>query len=70
MQNDLHTLPWASNQLHVVENYLEAVGVITALKAGITLSSLRRPLASAKIENRKFENQQAKQEKSIKEVKA
>ena len=54
MQNDLHTLPWASNQLHVVKNYLEAVGVITALKAGITLSSLRRPLASTNIENRKF----------------
>ena len=69
MQNDLHTLPWASNQLHVVENYLEAVGVITALKAGITLSSLRRPLASTNVENRKFETQRTRQEKSIKEVK-
>jgi hypothetical protein len=52
-----------------VENYLEAVGVITALKAGITLSSLSRPLAASKIENRKFETQQLRQEKSIKEVK-
>jgi hypothetical protein len=69
MQNDLHTLPWASSQLHVVENYLEAVGVITALKAGITLSSLRRPLASTNIENRKFQTQRTRQEKSIKEVK-
>ena len=69
MQNDLHTLPWASNQLHVVENYLEAVGVITALKAGITISSLRRPLAVSKIEHRKFETRHSRQEKSIKEIK-
>ncbi len=69
MQNDLHTLPWASNQLHVVENYLEAVGVITALKAGITLSSLCRPLASTSIENRKFETKSNRQEESIREIK-
>ena len=57
MQNDLHVLPWASNQLHVVENYWEAVGVMTALKAGITPSSLRRPLTATRVENRKFESQ-------------
>ena len=55
MQNDLRALPWAPNQLHVVENYWEAVGVMTALKAGITPSSLRRPLAATKLEKRKFE---------------
>ena len=57
MQNDLHVLPWASNQLHVVENYWEAVGVMTALKAGITPSSLRRPLAATRVEKRKFDAQ-------------
>jgi hypothetical protein len=57
MQNDLRALPWAPNQLHVVENYWEAVGVMTALKAGITPSSLRRPLAATKLEKRKFEAQ-------------
>jgi hypothetical protein len=54
MQNDLQALPWAPGQLHVVENYWEAVGVMTALKAGITPGSLRRPLAATKIENRKL----------------
>ena len=57
MQNDLHVLPWASNQLHMVENYWEAVGVMTALKAGITPSSLRRPLTATRVEKRKFEPQ-------------
>jgi len=54
MQNDLRVLPWASNQLHIVENYWEAVGVMTALKAGIAPSSLRRPLAATKVEKRTF----------------
>ena len=54
MENDLHALPWASGQLHVVENYWEAVGVMTALKAGITPSSLRRPIAATSVENRNF----------------
>ena len=47
----------ASNQLHVVENYWEAVGVMTTLKAGITPSSLRRPLAATRVEKRKFDAQ-------------
>ena len=55
MENDLHALPWAPGQLHIVENYWEAVGVMTALKAGITPSSLRRPITSANVENRNFE---------------
>ncbi|MBT7267403.1 MAG: DUF3326 domain-containing protein [Rhodospirillaceae bacterium] len=69
MQNDLRALPWAPNQLHVVENYWEAVGVMTALKAGITPSSLRRPLAATNVEKRKFETQRARQEEPIKEIK-
>ena len=55
MENDLHSLPWAPGQLHIVGNYWEAVGVMTALKAGITPSSLRRPITSANVENRNFE---------------
>ena len=58
MQNDLHALPWAPGQLYVVENYWEAVGVMTALKAGIAPASLRRPLAATRIEKRKFESQE------------
>lgn len=57
MKNDLQKLPWAPDQLHIVENYWEAVGVMSALKAGITPSSLRRPIAATQVENRKFETQ-------------
>ena len=49
MRNDLHSLPWAPSQLHVVENYWEAVGVMTAIKAGIPPESVRRPLAAARV---------------------
>ncbi|MBT3990842.1 MAG: DUF3326 domain-containing protein [Rhodospirillaceae bacterium] len=69
MQNDLQALPWAPGQLHLVENYWEAVGVMTALKSGITPSSLRRPLAATKIEKRKFETQRVRLDESIKEFK-
>jgi hypothetical protein len=55
MKNDLQVLPWGPNQLYIVENYWEAVGVMTALKSGITPSSLRRPLTATKVEKRKFE---------------
>ena len=51
-RNDLRALPWAPDQLHVVENYWEAVGVMTALKAGIAPNSLRRPLAATWVETR------------------
>ncbi len=61
MKNDLLTLPWAPNQLHVVENYWEAVGVITALKAGVSPSSLRRPLPATYVEKKKFSNTDAHQ---------
>lgn len=48
MKNDLTTLPWARNQLHIVENYLEALGVMAALKSGVAMDTLRRPLANAR----------------------
>jgi hypothetical protein len=47
MRNDLTTLPWAPNQLYVVETYLEAVGIMSALKNGIAVDTLRRPIANA-----------------------
>ena len=49
MENDLNALPWAPGQLNIVENYWEAVGVMTALKAGIKPASLRRPLTSTTV---------------------
>ena len=52
MRNDLGLLPWAPGQLHVVENYWEACGVMAALKAGIVPGALRRPLAATRVETR------------------
>ena len=57
MENNLALLPWAEGQLHVVDNYWEAVGVMTAIKAGITPNSLRRPLGATRVEERKVESQ-------------
>ncbi len=50
MRNDLAQLPWAAEQLHVVENYWEAVGVMGALKEGLSPGSVRRPLRDVSIE--------------------
>ncbi len=52
MRNDLASLPWATNQLYVVENYWEAVGVLTAIRAGIPPESVRRPLAATVTEKK------------------
>ena len=60
MRNDLRALPWAPGQLHVVENYWEAVGVMTALKAGVAPGSLRRPLAATRVETRISESRESK----------
>lgn len=50
MRNDLTTLPWAAEQLHVVENYWEAAGVIAAIKAGVAPESVRRPMRRVPVE--------------------
>ena len=52
MKNDLTALPWAPGQLHIVENYWEAAGVLAAMKAGIAPESVRRPLADTETEVR------------------
>jgi hypothetical protein len=44
MNNDLERLPFKDKQLIVVNNYLEAAGAVSALKAGVTLESITRPL--------------------------
>jgi hypothetical protein len=45
MRNDLEALPHTPGKVFIVDNYLEAVGLMAALKAGVALSSVRRPLA-------------------------
>jgi len=57
MENNLALLPWAEGKSHVVDNYWEAVGVMAAIKAGITPNSLRRPLGATRVEERKVESQ-------------
>ena len=52
MRNDLAALPWAAGQLHTVENYWEAAGLLSALRAGIEPASVRRPIRPAEVEKR------------------
>ena len=52
MRNDLAALPWAAGQLHLVENYWEAAGVMAALQAGIDPAAVRRPIQPAPVERR------------------
>jgi hypothetical protein len=44
MQNNLKDFPFQPGKLIIVENYLEAVGVLNTIKAGVSLESVRRPL--------------------------
>lgn len=44
MRNKLEELPFAPGKLFIVENYLEAVGLMNAIKAGVAPESVRRPL--------------------------
>ncbi|KPK81085.1 MAG: high light inducible protein [Phycisphaerae bacterium SM23_33] len=49
MRNDLRALPFPPGGLFVVENYLEAAGVMAALKAGVAVPAVRRPLEPTKV---------------------
>jgi len=42
---ELSSLPWRENQLFIAENYWEATGILSALRAGIAPGSVRRPFA-------------------------
>ncbi|MDE2731966.1 MAG: DUF3326 domain-containing protein [Bacteroidota bacterium] len=48
MRNDLSELPWAQGQFHKAGNYLEAAGILAALRAGISADSVKRPLQPTK----------------------
>ena len=56
MENDLTTLPWRTGQLHMVENYWEAAGVLCAIRGGIAPESVRRPLAQTRVTTRELDN--------------
>ena len=49
MKNNLEELPFKPGKLFIVDNYLEAIGVMQALKAGVTLEAVRRPLAGTNV---------------------
>ena len=42
---NLGQLPWCDDQLIVAENYWEAAGILSALRAGIAPASVRRPFS-------------------------
>lgn len=44
MQNSLEDLPFSKGKLIFVDNYLEAAGVMKAIKEGVAIDSVRRPL--------------------------
>ncbi len=56
MRSDLTALPFAPGKLFIVDNYLEAAGVMMALKAGVAVSSVRRPLADTVVSLEKSED--------------
>jgi hypothetical protein len=45
MNNNLEKYPFKPGKLFIVDNYLEAVGVMNAIKAGISVDTVRRPIA-------------------------
>lgn len=45
MHNKLEELPFESGKLFIVNNYLEAVGLMNAIRAGVAPETVRRPLA-------------------------
>jgi hypothetical protein len=51
MKNDLTKLPWNKNQFFKAKNYLEAAGLLVALKSGIDPHSILRPIGPTKIKN-------------------
>ena len=49
MAGELSHLPWRDNQFFVAENYWEAAGVLSALRAGIAPNSIRRPFPKLEV---------------------
>lgn len=59
MQNELEELPFRSGKLFMVDNYLEAVGVMNAIKAGVAPETVRRPLVPTTV-HEENESQESK----------
>ena len=52
MKNDLSSYPFKPGKLIHVENYLEAVGIMAAIKAGVAPETVRRPLSFTNVEQK------------------
>ncbi len=50
LSNDLGALPWRKNQLLYAENYWEAAGILSSLRAGVDPQTVRRPLQRQEVE--------------------
>ena len=50
MAGELSTLPWRDHQLFTAENYWEAAGILSALRAGLAPGSVRRPFNRLEVE--------------------
>ena len=64
MLNKLEELPFARGKLFLVDNYLEAVGVMNAIKAGVAPETLRRPLTHTTV----CEDKQSQESKPLEEM--
>ena len=49
MRNNLESLPFKKGHLSIVENYLEAIGVMHLLRSGVSMESVRRPILNTTI---------------------
>ena len=64
-QNNLEKLPFDSGKLFIVDNYLEAVGVMTALRAGVAIETVRRPITATRIIRKTNKENNLEGEKAI-----
>jgi len=60
MQNRLDDYPFKPGKLFIVDNYLEAVGVMNALQVGVSVESIRRPLSDTRCKFSSEQNAKAK----------
>jgi hypothetical protein len=50
MRNDLRALPFKAGELRYAQNYYEAAGILAAMKAGVSASSIARPMHPLRVE--------------------
>lgn len=68
MRNRLEDLPFDSNKLFIVDNYLEAVGVMNVLKSGVAIESVRRPLRNTNVSESQMSQEQVFSKPTIDKV--